>query len=255
MNLKIKEQRKRIVDVAYHARQGHLSSSMSVLEIINVLYKKVMVFDSQNPESPANDILILSKGHAALAQYVVLAELGCISEEQFASYSKYDSILGEHPDRRKVPGISVSTGSLGHGLPNAVGIAAGYAAQDKPNHVYVIIGDGEANEGSVWEAAAVASALNLKNIVCIADDNNSASHMPDLGAKFSAFGWDVFDLTAGHDIEQIEEALHMKHSKPLFIWAHTVKGYGCSLMERDPEGWHHHVINEAEYQQLMEELT
>lgn len=254
MYSQINAQRKEIIEVAYQARQGHLSSSMSVLEIMNVLYKKIMKFDPANPDSNENDVVILSKGHAALAQYAVLMDLGCITRKQFYSYSRFNGILGEHPDRNKVPGIYVSTGSLGHGFPNAVGIAAGYAAQELENRVYVIIGDGEANEGSVWEAAAAAAQLKLKNLTCIADDNNSASHMPDLGGKFAAFGWDVVDLKDGNDIIQIEEALKTIHSKPLFIWGHTVKGYGCPLMEKDPEGWHHHVISDLEYQRLMEDL-
>lgn len=251
----INKQRKDIVEVAYRAKQGHLSSSMSVLEILNVLYKRIITFDSADPDSINNDKVILSKGHAALAQYAILHELGVITKEQFFSYSKFDSMLGEHPDRNKVPGICVSTGSLGHGLPNGVGIAAGYKAQSMKNKVYVIIGDGEANEGTVWEAAAVAAQLELDNLVCVADDNNSASHMPDLGDKFSAFGWDVINLKQGHDLELIEKALSTEHHRPLFVWAHTIKGYGCKIMENDPEGWHHHVISESEYNQLMEELS
>lgn len=250
----IKRQMKKIVEVAYRARQGHLSSCMSVLDVLNVLYYRIMVFDPLNPDSEMNDTLILSKGHAALAQYVILNELGCITDEQFFSYSKFDSILGEHPDRNKIPGICVSTGSLGHGLPNAIGIAAGYRALNKDNKVFVIIGDGEANEGSIWEAAAVASQLRLSNLICIADDNNSASHMPDLGSKFAAFGWDVVNLNDGHNATAIEQALTTVHSKPLFVWAHTIKGHGFKLMEDDPEGWHHHVINKDEYEKLMEEL-
>lgn len=249
----IKQQRRNIIEVAYRARQGHLSSSMSVLEIMNVLYKEVMNFDLYRPSSPQNECLILSKGHAALAQYAVLFDLGCITEKEFYSYSQFDSILGEHPDRNKVPGVWVSTGSLGHGFPNAVGIAAGLAAQSQTNATYVIIGDGEANEGSIWEAAAAASFLRLKNLVCIADDNKSASHTPELGAKFSAFGWDVIEID-GNDLTQVRDAMKHSHDRPLFIWAHTVKGYGCRLMEQDPEGWHHRIITDDEYQKLMEEL-
>lgn len=253
MEKSIKQQRRNIIEAAYRARQGHLSSSMSVLEMLNVLYKQVMRFDPQNPDSKENDVLVLSKGHAALAQYALLLDLGCISEEQFFSYSKFDSILGEHPDRNKVPGVCVSTGSLGHGFPNAVGVAAGFAAQDMSNRVYSIIGDGEANEGSIWEAAAAAALLQLDNLVCIADDNQSASHMPDLGSKFTSFGWDVVEAD-GNNMKQMYEALTQPHSRPLFVWAHTVKGYGCGLMEEDPEGWHHRVINDVEYRELMEEL-
>ena len=250
----IKQQRRNIIEAAYRARQGHLSSSMSVLEILNVLYKRVINFNINDPDSILNDKVILSKGHAALAQYAILYDLGCITEEQFFSYSKFDAILGEHPDRNKVPGICVSTGSLGHGLPNAVGIAAGFRAQNMKNKVYVIIGDGEANEGTIWESAAAASQLKLNNLICIADDNDSASHTIGLGNKFSAFGWDVIDIPDGHDTKSIEEALKTEYDNPLFLWAHTKKGYGFRLMEEDPEGWHHHVINDDEYRKLLEDL-
>lgn len=253
MVISMKKQRRNIVEVAYRARQGHLSSSMSVLELLNVLYKEVMNFDPTKPDDKMNDCLILSKGHAALAQYAVLLDLGCITEKEFFSYSKFDSILGEHPDRNKVPGVCVSTGSLGHGFPNAVGLAAGFAAQNMPNRTYVVIGDGEANEGSIWEAAAAAALLQLHRLTCIADDNQSASHMPELGAKFASFGWDVVEID-GNDLEQVRHALERPHTKPLFVWAHTVKGYGCRLMERDPEGWHHRIVTDSEYQELMEEL-
>ena len=255
MNLNdlIKEQRKLIIDVSYKARQGHLSSSMSILEIMNVLFHEIMNFNPQKPDDFSNDRFILSKGHAALAFYVLLYQFGIISEEELYSYSKFSSILGEHPDRNKVPAVDVSTGSLGHGLPNAVGMAIGFKAQNLQNKVYVIIGDGEANEGTNWESAYVAEKMCLNNIVCIVDDNNSASHTPDLGAKFHSFGWEVRTIN-GNDIDEVRNALSTPSDKPLFIWAHTVKGHGCSLMESDPEGWHHRIINDLEYNLLMEEL-
>ena len=254
MDKSIKEQRRLIVEVSYLARQGHLSSSMSIVEMLNVLFKKIMHFNPQKPDSKDNDRLVLSKGHASLALYTILYDMGCISKEDLFSFSKYDSILGEHPDRNKVPGVDVSTGSLGHGFPTSVGMAAGFKAQGMPNRVYSIIGDGEANEGSVWEAAFVADKLHLDNIVCIVDDNNSASHMNNIGGKFRAFGWDVEEVN-GNDIIELEKALKKCPGRPYLIWAHTIKGYGSSLMEKDPEGWHHRVITEEEYQSIMEELA
>lgn len=254
MDQSIKEQRRLIVEVSYLARQGHLSSSMSIVEMLNVLFKKIMHFNPQKPDSKDNDRLVLSKGHASLALYTILYDMGCISKEDLFSFSKFDSILGEHPDRNKVPGVDVSTGSLGHGFPTSVGMAAGFKAQGMSNRVYAIIGDGEANEGSVWEAAFVADKLHLDNIVCIVDDNNSASHMNNIGGKFRAFGWDVEEVN-GNDVTALEEALSKRPGKPYLIWAHTIKGYGSSLMENDPEGWHHRVISEAEYQSIMEELA
>lgn len=249
----LNEQRRLMIDISFKARQGHLSSCMSILEIVNVLFHEVMHFDSSTPDCFGNDRFVLSKGHAALVLYVILYQLGCITKEQLYSYSKFDSILGEHPDRNKVPSVDVSTGSLGHGLPNAVGMAIGFKAQGLNNKVYVIIGDGEANEGTNWEAAYVADKMHLDNIVCIVDDNNSASHTPDLGAKFASFGWEVRTIN-GNSIDEVRDALIKPSEKPLFIWAHTIKGHGCSLMEADPEGWHHRVISEKEYEHLMEEL-
>ena len=254
MEKAIKKQRRLIVEVSYLARQGHLSSSMSIVEMLNVLYKKIMHFDPKNPDSLENDRLVLSKGHAALALYVILYEMGCITKEELFSFSKFDSILGEHPDRNKVPAIDVSTGSLGHGFPTSVGMAAGFKAQGMPNKVYSIIGDGEANEGSIWEAAFVADKLHLDNIICIVDDNNSASHIDNIGKKFLAFGWAVEEVN-GNDVNALETALKKHPGKPYLIWAHTVKGYGSTLMERDPEGWHHRVINKEEYTSIMEELA
>lgn len=250
----IKAQKKKIIDVAYQARQGHLSSSMSIMEMVNVLFKEVMVFDPKCPDSECNDRFVLSKGHASLALYAVLNDLGCISDEELYSFSKFDSILGEHPDRNKVPGVDVSTGSLGHGFPTAVGMAAGFRAQGKPNRVYVIIGDGEANEGSIWEAAFVADKLGLDNIVCLVDDNNSASHMNNIGGKFEAFGWEIKSIN-GNSIEELRSALSRRPSKPYLIWCNTIKGNGLSLMESDPEGWHHKVITESDYEALNKELV
>lgn len=247
-----KELRKLIVDVSYKARQGHLSSSMSIVDIIEVLFERVMHFDRKHPDAMTNDRFVLSKGHAALALYGKLYQMGVIDRETLFSYSQFDSILGEHPDRNKVPAVDVSTGSLGHGLPNAVGMAIGFKAQKMGNRVFVTIGDGEANEGSIWEAAYVAELKQLNNLVCIVDDNDSASHMPNLGRKFEAFGWEVIEVD-GHDMKKLEEILLRKQERPLFIWAHTIKGKGCKCMEQDPEGWHHRVISDKEYQQIMED--
>ncbi len=247
------EQRREIVSVAYKVKQGHLSSCFSVLEILNVLYKKIMHFDPTHPDASDNDKLVLCKGHAALALYAVFSDIGVISKEQLYSFTQFDSILGEHPDRNKIPGVDISTGSLGHGFPTAVGMAIGLKAMGKNNRIYAVIGDGEANEGSIWEAAFVATERKLDNIVCIVDDNNSECHMPGLGPKFAAFGWEVKEID-GNDVKQLEDALQLKTDKPFFVWAHTKKGFGSKTMEEKPEVWHHKIITDSEYKQLMEEL-
>ena len=257
MNIKesLKEQRKNMVIATKRAKQGHLSCCFSVLELLNVLYKNIMNFDKNNPDSENNDICILSKGHAALALYALFFDMGILKEETFFSFSKYDSILGEHPDRNKIPGIQVSTGSLGHGLPCGVGMAMAYKAKHKNNKVYVIIGDGEANEGSNWEAALIADRYDLDNLVCIIDNNHSESFSPFLREKFKAFGWDNIEIEDGNDVKLIQEALQQPHSKPMAIVLNTKKGYGSNLMMSAPETWHHHVPTDEEFEILMEELS
>lgn len=253
--LSMKQQRKNMVEATVKARQGHLSSGFSIVELINVLFKEVMVFDRDNPDAYGNDRFILSKGHAALALYSLFYDMGVLYEEQFFSFSQYDSILGEHPDRNKVPCVDISTGSLGHGLPCGVGMATAYKAKNENNNVYVIIGDGEANEGSIWEAALIAERLCLDNLICIVDNNHSESYSPFLVEKFHGFGWDTIELDNGNDLDEIRKALSYEHKKPLAIVANTIKGYGSKLMENDPEGWHHRVPTDEEYKQLMEELS
>lgn len=253
----MKKQRKEILNAAVAAKQAHLSPAFSVIEIMNILYKEVMRFDPDEPDGYENDRFILSKGHAALALYALLADLGVITHEQLLSYCQYNSILGEHPDRNKIPSVDISTGSLGHGLPCGVGMATGFKAQNKSNRVFVIIGDGEANEGTIWESALVAERLKLDNLTCIVDNNHSESYSPYLTDKFRAFGWDTIEIADGNNLDEIRKAFSKieKDGKPLAIIANTVKGYGVSLMVKDPEGWHSRVPNTEEYAILMEELS
>lgn len=255
--ISIKKQRRNILDAAVAAKQAHLSPAFSVMEMMNVLYKEVMNFDSKNPDREENDRFILSKGHAALALYALLEDLGVISHEELLSYCKYDSILGEHPDRNKIPSVDISTGSLGHGLPCGVGMATSFKSQDKKNRVFVVIGDGEANEGTIWESALIAERLHLDNLTCIVDNNHSESYSPNLVEKFNAFGWDTIELNNGNDIDEIRKVFKHegKNGKPVAIIANTIKGYGASLMMKDPEGWHSRVPNSEEYAILMEELA
>ncbi len=251
----LREQRKNMILATMKARQGHLSSSFSVVEVLNVLYTEIMKFDCSKPDSLDNDICILSKGHAGLALYALYFYLGVITEEQFFSFSKYDSILGEHPDRNKIPGVLVSTGSLGHGLPCGVGLSCAFKAQGKQNKVFVIIGDGEANEGTVWESCLAAERLGLNNLVCIVDNNHSESYSPYLIEKFSSFGWETKELDDGNDVEELIKSLKGEHKKPYALIMNTKKGFGSELMMKDPEAWHHRVPSEEEYEKLMEELS
>ena len=251
----MKKQRLDMIKATVKAKQGHLSSSFSIVEVLNVLYKNIMKFNPKEPDSSNNDVCIVSKGHAGLAMYALLLDLGIISDETFFSFSSYNSILGEHPDRNKIPGIMVSTGSLGHGLPCGVGLANGFIAQNKTNNVYVIIGDGEANEGSIWESALIAERLNLNNLTCIVDDNHSESYSPYLIEKFKAFGWETIEVKNGNNIIELQQALTPKHCKPLAVISNTKKGYGSQLMMNAPEDWHHKVPNQEEFDILMGELS
>ncbi len=250
----LKSQRRDMILATFNAKQGHLSSSFSVVEVLNVLYKSVMKFDSSKPDSLDNDICILSKGHAGLALYALFKDMNIISDDCFASFSSYDSILGEHPDRNKIPGVMVSTGSLGHGLPCGIGLATAFKAQNKQNRVFVIIGDGEANEGSIWESALMADRLNLDNLICIVDNNHSESHSPFLSKKFNAFGWETEEIEDGNDVVVLDRVLKQRIKKPFAVIMNTKKGYGSKLMMSDPEGWHHKVPTQIEFDVLMEEL-
>ncbi|MCP4606637.1 MAG: transketolase [Proteobacteria bacterium] len=258
MNRKL---RKRIVDVITKAGEGHIPSSFSVVDIISVLYKKHLKVDPKNPRWVDRDYFVLSKGHAGVALFVVLRECGFITEDQLHSYGGFDSILGGHPDSTKVPGAEASTGSLGHGFPFAVGIALGLKVQKKTNRVFVLVGDGECHEGTIWEAALVAQNMGLDNLCCIVDLNGSAAQIlphPNLAGQWEAFGWQVL-CVAGHDENALDavlsEAREIQTQKagPVCIVADTVKGKGVSFLETHGP-WHHKIPNQEEYEAIIKEL-
>lgn len=250
----ILEQKRKIINMVYESkREAHLSPPMSVLEILNVLFRDIMHIENGDLNHYNSDRLVMSKGHASLALYAVYEHLGYISYNDFCSFQLRNSKFGVHPDRHKVPGVIVSTGSLGHGLPNAVGIAYAWKIQQKKNYMYVIVGDGELNEGSNWESIIFASKFNVNNICCIVDNNGSADNMPNLGQKFQAFGWKV-NVINGHDERQIRDALKEKAEIPYAIIANTLKGKGIGIMEKDHAKWHHSGITEEDYAKIMEDL-
>lgn len=252
----INRMRRSIVQIAAAAGEGHIPSALSVLDILWVFYERVLKYDSANPNDPERDRFILSKGHASLALYVVLAEKGFFPVSELERFGKFDSLLGGHPDRNKVPGVETSTGSLGHGLPMSVGVALGLRIQKINSRVFTLIGDGESNEGTVWEAALLAAHHRLSNLCCLVDYNHStdrALSVGDLAAKFKAFGWESRVIN-GHDHEEIYQALSRDHkSHPLAIIAETVKGYGCKVMENNPE-WHHKAPSKEELKNILEEM-
>lgn len=248
--------KRNILQVAYDSKEGHIASSFSIINILYVIYKRILKIDINDLMNENRDIFILSKGHASLGLYAVLQNMGFISQSDLSSFCKLGSQLGGHPDRNKVNGVEVSTGSLGHGLPMAVGMALGYKIQKKNNRAFVLIGDGELNEGSMWESIILAAHHSLNNLTCIVDYNHStdrAVYLGDLSNKFSAFGWAVRSIN-GHDNEEIYNALDSgNHDAPMVIIANTIKGYGCKMMENNPE-WHHKSPNSEQLDKMLEEL-
>lgn len=261
---KAKDIRRDILEMIYQAKSGHLGGSFSEVEMMIALYYDEMSFDPAQPHYPDRDRLILSKGHTAPALYAVLADLQFFPKEAlFHSFRKTDGILQGHPDMKKTPGIDMTTGSLGIGLSAAVGMALGYKYQKKEGRIYCILGDGEINEGQIWEAAATAAHYGLDNILAIVDLNglqNDAStlcvkDMKNVAKKWEAFGWNVVEID-GHKFTEIFEAFdwaRRQKGKPSVILAHTIKGKGVSFMEGKVE-FHGKVPNKEEYEKALAEL-
>lgn len=255
----MKELRETIVRSASLSKEGHIPSALSILDILWVLYDKILNLNSSNLDNPDRDRFILSKGHASLGLYAVLAKKGFISAKELNNFCTYDSFLGGHPDRNKVPGVEASTGSLGHGFPIGVGIALGLKIKKSPARVFVLVGDGESNEGTIWEGAMLAAHHNLTNLCCIVDYNHSTDRallVGDLSLKFKAFGWDTV-VVNGHDQKRLEEIFKedfKNNKRPLAIIAETIKGYGVKSMENNP-AWHHRSPNQEELATILKEFS
>jgi len=253
----INKMKRAIVTAATNARDGHIASAFSILDILWVLYDRVLQIDPSDPDKFDRDRFILSKGHGALGQYAVLSEKGFFPKSVLEAFGGFDSPLGGHPDRNKVPGVEASTGSLGHGFPMAVGVAMALKIQQRPYRVYTLIGDGECNEGTVWESALLAAHHKLRNLCCVVDYNHSTDRallVGDMEGKFSAFGWESCTID-GHEHEQINNALaHQPEDRPYVIIANTIKGYGCRRMRNNPE-WHHKVPSIEELAEILKELS
>ncbi len=255
-NYDLKFLRKLILEVAAESKEGHIPSALSILDIVYVLYKEYIFIDTKSINNKPLNRFILSKGHASLGLYVTLYHFGTITREELFSFTKYNSKLGGHPDRNKVSEIELSTGSLGHGLPQGIGIAIASRIKKDFRHIYILIGDGEANEGTVWESALLAHNYKLGSITCIVDNNLSSERaldMGNIGAKFQAFGWETYEIN-GHDHKEISKALNIRNSsKPICIVANTIKGFGIPAMESNPE-WHHRSPNSEELSLLLKEI-
>ena len=257
--------RKAIVEtVASSSRRGHIASAFSVVEILRVLYDEVLRYDAANPKWPGRDRFILSKGHGCLALYVLLAEKGFFPRSELQLFCKSEGILGGHPEHGKVPGVEFSTGSLGHGLPVGVGMAVAAKRDGNSHRVFAVLGDGESNEGSVWEAALSAAKHKLDNLTVMVDYNKQQSYgttsevleLEPFGDKWRAFGFAVKEVD-GHDINQLRGLLGklpLAAGKPSSIICHTVKGRGVSFVEKN-FSWHHkNRVTDEELTALLSEL-
>lgn len=260
---KLAELRKRIFITGYKGKMAHLASCFSSLEILYVLYQKgIMKFDASNPDWQERDRLILSKGHAGLALFALMQEAGFLSKEEYESYLQEGSHIGGEPCMRDLKGVEATTGSLGHGLSMATGIALGLKSDGVDSRVYTILGDGELEEGTVWEAAISAPAFKLDNMVAILDCNEiqkmdsveNTIGLVNWNEKWKAFGWDVVEVD-GHDIDELVRVLSLPKAegKPRMIIAHTVKGKGVSIMENNPI-WHFKLPNKKELKVFKAEL-
>lgn len=253
----IVELRKTILNVSHITHEGHVPSAYSILDILYVLYHGVLNVDPHNPQKEDRDYLVVSKGHSAIGLYAVLADAGFFPQEELSTFAMLHSRLGGHPDFNKVPGVEASTGSLGHGFPIAVGMAMGLRMKGMGQRVFCILGDGETNEGSVWEAIILAGQHKLQNLMCIFDDNHSIDRSiqwGDMAEKFGAFGWEALQVD-GHDHDALREALaEPAHDRPRAVIARTVKGRGCRTMEDDPFAWHHRAPNSEELERMLKEI-
>lgn len=253
-----------IIEAVHAARSGHPGGSLSIADVLTYLYFDKMNIDPQNPKMESRDRFVLSKGHAAPAWYSVLAHRGYFDVELLKTLRSTGSILQGHPDMKHIPGVDMSSGSLGQGISNAVGMALSAKHFNSGFHVYTIVGDGESEEGQVWEAAMFAAAKKLNNLTAFFDVNGLQIDGPvaevnsplPLDEKLAAFGWNVITID-GHDFEQIEQAVlaaEAVEDRPTAIIMNTVKGKHVSFMENQI-GWHGSAPNDEQYAKAMQELS
>ena len=252
-----------IIDMICTAQAGHPGGSLSSADIVTALYFRLMRIDPGNPDWPDRDRFILSKGHACPVWYAALAERGYFDKSHLGTLRRLNSILQGHPDMHKTPGIDMTAGSLGHGLSAGLGMALSGKLRGKDYHVWVVVGDGETQEGSIWEAAMAAPKWKLDNLTAVVDRNNLQNDyevdrvMPiePLADKWRAFGWEVLEID-GHDMASVVEALESARAlkgKPAVVIARTVKGKGVSYMENVCE-WHGKAPSKAQADQALDEI-
>ena len=265
IKLMCKKVRREVIEMIYCAKSGHPGGSLSAVEIITTLFKECMKISpnwDKDPDFKKRDRFILSKGHASATLYAVMAECGYFPKSELNTFRHFGSRLQGHPSSRRLKGIEVSTGSLGQGLSMANGIALALKLDKNPANVFIYMGDGELQEGSVWEATMAAAHYKLNNIIAFIDCNGlqidgPTSYVMNLGnlsKKFEAFGWNVININ-GHNIEEIKNAVDKAKANqcPTVIIAKTVKGKGVSFMENQA-GWHGKAPNKEEFELAMKEL-
>lgn len=256
MNTACREIREHILRVAFESGHGHIPTCFSVVELLYALYG-TMRHNPANPGWDGRDLFILSKGHAALAHYCVLAHCGYFDFERVKSFGAFGSDFGCHADRLRIPGIEASTGSLGHGIGLAVGAALGLRLKETDRRVFTLIGDGEANEGTVWEAVMIAVNLKLANLTIIYDDNRSHSRglqIANPAGVFGAFGCEVSEVD-GHDTQAIANALGRRPRGVHAVVARTIKGCGCRLLAENHHEWHRKSPDQEQLRCFLEELN
>lgn len=253
-----------IVRALAAGKRGHVGAAFSVIEILRVLYDDVLKFDAKNPLWPDRDRFILSKGHGCLALYAMLADKGFFPEAELDKFCLSDGILGGHPEHGKVPGVEASTGSLGHGFSFGVGFALAAKLDGKKHRVFVVLGDGECSEGSIWEAALCAAQHKLSHLTVLIDYNKQQTYgsiaevqgLEPLMDKWESFGFAAREVN-GHDLDALRgllQSVPFDPQKPSAIICHTIKGKGVSFTERNL-AWHHKAkVTEAEAAALMAEL-
>lgn len=255
--------RRDVLDMVHRAGTGHVGGSFSIAELISVLYFNVLNIDPEHPDNPERDHVVLSKGHAAPILYAALARRGFFPVKELATLRQAGSRLQGHPDSRKTPGVDLTSGCLGEGLSNGCGFAAAARIKGIMNHTYVILGDGELQEGQIWEAALFASVHKLDNLTAIVDCNglmcddaiDDILPMGDLAARWRSFGWQVTEAD-GHDVSALMDALRacrQGNGKPRVLLLHTVKGKGVSFLENVPS-WHGAAVTDEIYVKAMQEL-
>ncbi len=256
--------RKKIVEILSCSKRGHIGSSFSLVEIMRVLYDNILRYDEKDPKWENRDRCILSKGHGCLALYVMLAEKGFFPTEELNLFCKKGALLGGHPDSTKIPGVEASTGSLGHGLPIGLGMAVNARFEKSDSRVFVILGDGECNEGSIWEAAMSAGKHHLSRLTVLIDYNkyqsyDSTSYVQELepfADKWRSFGFGVTHVN-GHDSSMLLNVLNnlpVIINRPSAVICHTVKGKGVAFAENNV-AWHHKSgVEEKDINSLIEAL-